>query len=336
MMDDFIAGMFGSMSEFAQPFISESIWTEALQDVAPILGRGGVDASGREIYNKDPAIDPIGSKIMKSVAHLVEAQAPLNWRQLGRLGLAIRPIDSLGRFDERGNEYELGNELLGIAGMRRVNVDPRKSLNYKITNFKDGIRNARNLFTRETLKGGVVTPEQIVDAYLNANRALYDVNRRMFLDIDAAKVLGMNEDSIAENMINRGERRAFGFLNEGLFRPYSVSRDVAELFDIRSAEIGAPNAFEQAADVLDRIKDVLSETSLRGDVFPNIENPFSNLPEPTLGPAASLPGLPPMPNSALVNNAQFGNIDPVSRLTLAEETYLSPLEQSYRKKQRTV
>jgi hypothetical protein len=335
IMDDFILGLIESTKEIGQPFISESIWTEALQDVAPILGRGGRDATGREIYNQDPAIDPIGSKIMKSVAHLVEAQAPLNWRQLGRLGLAIRPIDSLGRYDERGNEYELGNELLGIAGMRRVNVDPRKSLNYKITSYKDGIRNARNLFTRETLKGGVVTPEQIVDAYLNANRALYDVNRRMFLDIDAAKVLGMNEDSISENMINRGERRAFGFLNEGLFRPYSVSRDVAELFAERAEQIGAPNAFEQAADVLDRIKDVLSETSLQGDLFPNIENPFSNLPEPTLGPAASLPGLPAMPNPALVNNAQFGNIDPVSRLTLAEETYLSPLEQSYRKKQRT-
>jgi DNA invertase Pin-like site-specific DNA recombinase len=26
LMNDFIAGMFGSMSEFAQPFISESIW----------------------------------------------------------------------------------------------------------------------------------------------------------------------------------------------------------------------------------------------------------------------------------------------------------------------
>ena len=181
----------------------------------------------------------------------------------------------------------------------------------------------------------MVTPEQIVDAYLNANRALYDVNRRMFLDIDAAKVLGMNEDSIAENMINRGERRAFGFLNEGLFRPYSVSRDVAELFDIRSAEIGAPNAFEQAADVIDRIREVLSETPLGGDLFPNIQNPFTNLPQPTLGPAASLPGLPAMPNPGLVNNAQFGSIDPVSGLTLAEETYLSPLEQNYRKKTRT-
>ena len=33
MMDDFIAGMFASMSEFAQPFISESIWTEAVADI---------------------------------------------------------------------------------------------------------------------------------------------------------------------------------------------------------------------------------------------------------------------------------------------------------------
>ncbi len=335
IMDDFILGLIESTKEIGQPFISESIWTEALQDIAPILGRGGVDASGREIYNKDPAIDPIGSKIMKSVAHLVEAQAPLNWRQLGRLGLALRPIDSLGKYDERGNQYELGNELLGIAGMRRVKVDPRKSLNYKITNYKDGIRNARNLFTKETLKGGVVTPEQIVDAYINSNRALYEINRRMFLDIDAAKVLGMNEDSISENMANRGERRAFDFLNEGLFRPYSISRDVSDLFEIRAAEIGAPNAFEQSIDVIERIKEILSETSLRGDVFPDIQNPFTNLPEPTLGPAASLPGLPAMPNPGLVNNARFGNIDPVSRLTLAEETYLSPLEQNYRKKTRT-
>ena len=43
-----------------------------------------------------------------------------------------------------------------------------------------------------------------------------------------------------------------------------------------------------------------------------------------------------MPNPGLViDNAQFGNIDPVSRLTLTDETYLSPLEQNYRKKTRT-
>ncbi len=335
IMDDFILGLIESTKELGQPFISESIWTEALQDVAPILGRGGRDAAGREIYNQDPAIDPIGSKIMKSVAHLVEAQAPLNWRQLGRLGLAMRPIDSLGRYDDRGNEYELGNELLGIAGMRRVNIDPSKSLNYKITNYKDGIRNARNLFTRQTLKGGPITPAEIVDAYINSNRALYEINRRMYLDIDAAKILGMSEDSISTNMSDRGERRAFGFLNEGAFRPLRISPEVKSLFDIRATDLGVSNPFEGAEDVIDRIREVLETTPLGADLFPNIINPLTNLPEPTLGAAASLPGLPPMPNAALVNNAQFGSIDPVSRLTLAEETYLSPLEQSYRKKQRT-
>jgi hypothetical protein len=336
IMDDFILGLIESTKEIGQPFISESIWTEALQDVAPILGRGGVDAAGREIYNKDPAIDPIGSKIMKSVAHLVEAQAPLNWRQLGRLGLAIRPIDSLGRFDERGNEYELGNELLGIAGMRRVNVDPNKSLNYKITNFKDGIRDARNIFTRQTLKGGVVTPEEMVDAYIGANKALYEINRRMYLDIDAAKILGMDEGDLQTSFDNRGEARNFGYLNEGLFKPYVPSRDVQELFSQRAEQLGAPNPFDAAVDVMDRIRDVLESVPVGADVFPDIINPFSNLPEPTLGPAASLPGLPAMPNPSLVNNTQFGNIDPVSGLTLAEQTYLSPLEQNYRKKTRTV
>jgi len=333
IMDDFILGLIESTKEIGQPFISESIWTEALQDIAPILGRAGRTADGREIYNQDPAIDPIGTKIMKSVAHLVEAQAPLNWRQLGRLGLAIRPIDDLGRFDERGNQYELGNELLGIAGMRRVDVDPTKSLNYKITSYKDGVRAARNIFTRQTLKGGVISPADVVDAYVDANKALYEINRRMYLDIDSAKILGMNEDAIATNMSDRGERRAFNSINEGEFRPLKISREVKALFDIRSSEIGAPNPFDAAEGVIDRIREVLEAVPLSSDLFPNLENPLRELPIPTLGPATSA-GLPPMPTPGLVNNTQFGNIDPVSGLTLSEQVYLNPLEKAYQQNKR--
>ena len=61
-------------------------------------------------------------------------------------------------------------------------------------------------------------------------------------------------------------------------------------------------------------------------MYSPIENPFSNLPIPTLGPAATTPGLPGLPNPALVNNAQFGNIDPVTGLTLSEQVYLDPTE----------
>ena len=267
---------------------------------------------------------------------------PLNWKQLTRLGLSIKPINDLGRFDERGNQYEFGNELAGIAGLRRVEVDPTKSFNYKITDYKKGIRDSRNLFTSATLKGGVVTPEQIVDAYINANRALYETNREMYLDMEAAKTLGMSEDALAERMVNRGESTSFGFLTEGLFRPLTISGDVQGLFETKARELGVRNPFEQAYDVIGRIQEVLSEVPLVGDLFPDIKNPLSSELLPDLvGQANQLLNNNPA-NSAMAAAPTAGfigqgnvNIDPVTRLTSAEDVLLDPLEKRYVKNKRT-
>jgi len=271
IMDDFILGLIESTKELLNPFVSESIWTEALQDVAPILGRNGTDSEGRRVWNVE---DTIGDKIMKAVGHLVESQAPLNYKQLERLGISMMPIDSKGSYDERGNQYEFGNEALGILGLRRVDVDPKKSFNYKITDYKKGVRNSRNLFTSATLKGGLVTPEAIVDAYINANRALYSVNRELYQDMTAAKVLGMSEDLISERMDGRGEGRAFNSLIEAEFRPLTISKDLQEIFAIKASELGVSNAYERAEGAIESIADQLSSVSLRGDLFPDLTNPF--------------------------------------------------------------
>ena len=306
LMDDFVLGLIEATKELGQPFLSESIWTEALQDVAPVLGRGGRDAAGRQIWNPE---DSIGDKLYKAVAHMAESQAPLNWKQLGRLGLSAMPVDWEGRFDERGNEYELGNELMGIAGLRRVKVQPEKSFNYKITDYKKGIRNSRNLFTAATLKGGPVTAEEVVDAYINANRALYGVNREMYQDIEAAQVLGMPTEAISNNMENRGESKAFGALDAGRFRPLKVSRDVQELFEIRAQELGVVNPFEAAQDVLDRIAEVLEMTPLGGDFFPDLDNPFREMPLVGAITGALNNQLPPLPDPTLNTGLQFGNVN---------------------------
>ena len=44
-------------------------------------------------------------------------------------------------------------------------------------------RAARSIFTRRTLKGGVTTPEEMVDAYIDANEALFDINRENCIKI---------------------------------------------------------------------------------------------------------------------------------------------------------
>ena len=326
IMDDFLLGLIESTKEIGSPFFTEAIWTKALQDVAPVLGRNGMTSEGRKIWNDK---DSTGDKIFKGVAHIVEAQAPFNWKQLGRLGLAMVPINSEGKYDERGNEYELGNELLGIAGLRRVDIDPQKSIKYKINKFQKGIRDSRGLFTASALKGGPISPEEIVDAYINSNRATFEVNREMYKDIEAAKILGMDEGDIDETMSARGAGSAFNYLGEGQFRPFVPSANVVNLFEENASKLGIANPYDGAESTIDKLRNVFETLPLGGE-FPNITNPLSTplLPDINLGPAANT-GLPPLPDPLANTGTQFGNISPVSGLTISEEMFLDPLEKRY-------
>ena len=65
----------------------------------------------------------------------------------------------------------------------------------KIADFQKGTRDSRSLFTRSTLRGGPIEPKEIVDAYLNSNRALFGVQRNMKLDMEAGEVLGLDEEA---------------------------------------------------------------------------------------------------------------------------------------------
>ena len=71
----------------------------------------------------------------------------------------------------------------------------------------------------------------------------------------------------------------------------------------------------------------------------HIPNPLKTSPLPSLPGLGQTAGLPPVVGAATVNqtfanNARFGNISPVSGLTLSEEIYLDPLGKAYRRKQR--
>ena len=178
---------------------------------------------------------------------------------------------------------------MGIVGLRNVKINPERGIEYKITNYKKGIRNARSLFTTATTKGGPITPEEIVDAYLNSNRALYQVNRELYKDIKAAKILGMKNSKVEETMINRGERKAYRAIEQNTFRPLTISQDVRQLFEKNARELGLGNPFETAYNEIQKLLQQLNRTKLDGDFFPELENPFSNLPEPTLGPVGNIP-----------------------------------------------
>ena len=275
IMDDFFGGVIESTKELGLPFISESIWTEALTDITI---RGGKTPEGYQVWNPE---DTDGAKMSAMVGHLVESQAPFNYKQLQRMGLAIQPKDSAGRFDERGNEYDLGNELAGIAGLRAIDIDPAKGITYKISELQKRERLAKDLFKRPSLKGGVVTPEEIVDAYINSNRALFDARGNFMKDYDAAKVLGISPAVLDERM-DRISKRDRANIEFGEFVPYQPSRDIIDKFDENARQLGVPNPYLKAEPVIDAISYLLEAAPLSLEALPSIENPFTTPKETTV------------------------------------------------------
>ena len=210
-------GVIESTKELGLPFITESIWTEALSD---IWMRGGRTREGFKVWNKD---DNLGNKIKKGIEHLVVAQAPLNWKQMKRIGLSMYPVDSLGRFDDRGREYDLGNEAAGIVGFRVIKVKPEEAMTYKIAQYTKARSNAKSLFTAVALRGGVANPKDLVDAYINANRALFAAQKVMNTDITSAKILDADQTKIIPELIGRlGKKRIRGAAGRYFPTLYSI------------------------------------------------------------------------------------------------------------------
>ena len=84
------------------------------------------------------------------MAHLVKAQMPFSFDQLKRLDRSIESVDVLtkGKFDKYGQEFEFGDEFGGLFGFRAVNINPGRTMNFKVAEFQQGIRDSRSLFTR--------------------------------------------------------------------------------------------------------------------------------------------------------------------------------------------
>jgi len=313
MMDDFIAGMFGSMKEFAQPFISESIWTEAVTD---IIARGGRTRDGFQVFNPQ---DTSGDKAYKIMAHLVEAQMPFSLNQLKRLDQSIESVDVLqkGKIDKFGQTYEFGDEFAGLFGFRSVAVNPDRTLKFKVANYQRGVRESRQLFTREALRGGPIDPSEIVDAYLNANRALFGVRKNFKLDLDAARTLGITQSGL-RNSTDRLSGVEVGSIEQNIFRPINISSELQQAFAENAAKIGEPNPLISALTALGNIQQQLARTSLLEPEFPFIENPLLPIMQDTPATPTSL-NLPNI-NANIVNNpgaaGSFSNLTTEQKLRL--------------------
>ena len=331
LMQGLLEGMAKSAGELASPFISESIYTEALTDLTL---RNGVTDDGRALWNDNT---PGGDKIKIGIDHLAQSMLPFSYPQLTRLYQAAADKPS-----GRGEFFELPDELLGFAGYRAVKLDPVRSMGFKIAQYQRGLREARGLFTGgadSLLAGGPKTPVEVIDKFIKANEARFNVQKNMLKNLEAADILGADEDEIFKEFRDRQLRGDYRDLSNDRFDPYYPSRNIRKEFEEIAERIGEENPFEEVDDILLDIRDDLRDLSFQDQFDIDItdyitDDMFSDagiVTPPLPGAVTSA-----MPNPQVIQTAQanISNVPNNGGLTATETALLSPEEQQIRLRQR--
>jgi hypothetical protein len=248
---------FQSIAELTKPFFSESIYTERLLDSTIRRGR---NVDGRRIYNEE---DQIGTKISKSLLHVVDSFTPGSTNQIGRL---IKSSANLP--DEYGKSYNLLREAPGIFGFRSIEVNPVDSMKYMVTSFNNRKSDARNLFTSEALKGGDISSNQILELYQKSEKARFDVFREMNKNVNAAKTLGATSGDLAPQLkrVSKTDRTA---VETGRYQPYDPSEEVRDIFRQNSLKLGVPDPYIEALPRIKAYQGSNKNISLTDDKEPN-------------------------------------------------------------------
>jgi len=317
----FVSGVNESGAEIMNPFISESIWTEAVTDLTV---RGGVTADGRRLYTDQTSA---GDKAAIRFLHLGNALAP-SYKQFVRLAQA-----TTGTPTKTGQELDVGPEIAGFMGLRPIKVDPARSMGFKIADYQRGIRNARREFTGGyfgLLKGGPVEVNDIIKRYVQSNAARFNVQQNMFNDLNAAETLGIEDGALRRQFKDRQiSEKDFRNLRSGKFEPYFPSDEIANRFREIANNLGEDNPFIEAAPVLRQINNELRQLEL-GEPFSIDINEY--IIEPPKTPPLPSNVTSAMPNTQtitqgqqivnetlLAGGAQTGGLTPVENALLSDE-----------------
>ena len=246
-------------------------------------------------------------------------------------------VERLSECANRGEFFELPDEITGFFGFRQVKVDPVKAMGFKLAGYQKGIREARSLFTggeESVLKGGPKTANDVIRRFIAANKAKFLVQKELRKDIMAAETLGVDDFELRREFNERQLTRDYNRLNNDVFDPYVPSENIRREFRQIEERTGVPNPYDEALlDINDIVQDLrnLSFDDNFEDVI-NISDYIID--EGELISQAPLP-TQPMPSPTVIQTAQNQALGGMNQgLTPIENALLSEEEKQIRLRQR--
>jgi hypothetical protein len=188
----------GAFTEFITPFVSESIGSEAVFDVA---FRGGETRDGKTIYfEQDSALE----KIDKSLGHLFTQLEPGANRSIRRVYKGIT-----GTFTQFGQQLDAKTEIGALlAGVRIEEAKPLNSMPFLITSYGKDKQNIRREFGRNVFRVDA-TPEQRLAGFKEYILDSFESQKVFYQVLQDMKTMGVSsrkvEDILEKRLRNKSE-----------------------------------------------------------------------------------------------------------------------------------
>jgi len=248
----------GALTEFITPFVSESIGSEAVFDIA---FRNGETRDGRRIYfEQDSALE----KIDKSLGHLFTQLEPGANRSVRRVYKGIT-----GTFTQFGQQLDAKTELGALlAGVRVEEAKPLNSMPFIITSYGKDKSNIRAEFGRNVFRVDA-TPEQRLAAFKEYVLDSFESQKVFYQVLEDMKTMGVSrkklKDILDSRLRNKSEVR---LLTKGDFKVPAFNEKTFEdqikrlkLEDpIQAAKVSSE--IRQALRAMDRLRKRLRRVDL--------------------------------------------------------------------------
>ena len=332
---DLFFGEKGPIRTLVDPFLTQSIALERFTDVLPaelfVGNRGGQTKTGALVYSPT---DSGSEKILKSLTHIIRGVEP------GAVTTVDKTYQALqGDIKKGGAPANLMDELLALlSGVRIINVDVPKSMQYKVTDYNKKSRlvtSTEKLFSLQNFRQR--GPEALSEEFRQIQNEKLKVNREFYIVLQDALAAGAKRSDILKVMKDRGisSKNAFKLLR-GQNIPYTgyegrMEKRLkdAQKFARDQGEIADRNYFYPKLDfkkiirefknkkLVEPKQEVIEKPSQPLINFDNIKNIFGEAPIQA----------PPLPNTPTPTIKTVQNVNPQTGLTRTESALLSPSEQ---------
>jgi hypothetical protein len=336
-------GQDGPVRKLLDPFVSESIALERISDVIPsgilVGGRGGVTKTGKVVYSET---DDGPTAFMKSLVHIIEGVQPT------AITTGEKIIAGIEKDIKRGGQpVSLQDELLALfSGVRIINVDVPKAMEFKITEYNKKFRSttqAEKFYSLEDFQNR--GPDVLGKEFRDIQNETFRVNQDFYFILQDALTTGVKERDLLKILRKRrisyskakkllkGKNIPFTAYDERMKSRVKAAEKIAK---DRGEKINKEYFYPKKLfrDILKEYKNKdlnIKEDSQLNEIERILKlqtDKVSSLPQKTEDKAFAELQTPPLPVTPMPNvNVAAANTVPNTNLTRTQQALLSPEEQ---------